>query len=227
MRRNRKTEKLSHYARGAERQPGRGGRKKTERLSLSASQPPRQYRLFKKRTKVMLYILLVIFTGLMMFSGYQAFINTSEVPRNRDAGRYGEILTEEEQKAWGTKEVQRGEAVFQLNLEIPVDVRSRRAEIRLVHPPYSDFICQVELTEEESGIVLYESEEMIPGTVIQYAILSETMAEGTYDAIARYTFTDGKGKVYGTYDVETVLEVKEGGSEDTIQNPYGDITETE
>ena len=193
---------------------------KTEALS------PKPYRLFKKRTKITLYILLPVFMGLMLFSGFQAFINTSEVPRNRDVARYGEILTEEEQKAWKTKEIQRGEAVFQLNLEIPVDAQTRRAEIRLVHPPYSDFICRVALTEVESGIVLYESEEMIPGSVIQYAVLSETMAEGSYDAIASYTFTDGKGKVYGTYEVETVLDVKEGGSKERIRSPYEDMTET-
>jgi len=193
---------------------------KTEALS------PKPYRLFKKRTKITLYILLPVFMGLMLFSGFQAFINTSEVPRNRDVSRYGEILTEEEQKAWKTKEIQRGEAVFQLNLEIPVDAQTRRAEIRLVHPPYSDFICRVALTEVESGIVLYESEEMIPGSVIQYAVLSETMAEGSYDAIASYTFTDGKGKVYGTYEVETVLDVKEGGSKERIRSPYEDMTET-
>jgi len=198
-------------------------KKRTERLSLSAPAIKKEYKLLKKRSKIFLYVLLVLFTALMLFSGYQAFINTSDVPRNRDVSRYQDILTEDEQAKWISKDIQTGEVVFQLNLKIPVDAETSRAEIRLVHPPYSDFICKVTLKDVESGIVLYESEEMIPGTLIQYITLSETMAIGEYDAVVSYTFMDGKDKVHGNYDVEVVLDVKEKGAEDSIINPYDDL----
>lgn len=202
-------------------------KRKTERLALYAPLTSKTYKLLKKRTKIILSILLLLFTGFMLFAGYQAFINTSDVPRNRDVTRYQDILTEEEQKEWKTKNIQKGEVVFQLNMEIPVDAKTGYADIRLVHPPYSDFVCRVVLTDLESGIVLYESEEMIPGTIIQYALLSESMAVGKYDAIVSYTFLDGKEKVHGTYDVEVVLDVKEEDEKDKIIDPYDDVRESE
>lgn len=199
-------------------------KKKKEKLPQAV---PAEYKLLKKRTKVLLQVLLVACTALMLFSGYQAFINTSDVPRNRDVTRYRDILTEAEQEDWTGKGIQKGEAVFQLNLEIPVDAAGSQADIRLVHPPYSDFICKVRLKDMESGIILYESGEMIPGTLLQYITLSETMAVGKYDAVAEYTFMDGKGKVHGTYDVKVVLDVKEEGVSERIHNPYEEFQESE
>lgn len=180
----------------------------------------KEYKLLKKKTKIVLYIFLVLLTGLMLFSGYQAFINTSDVPRNRDVTRYKDVLTEVEQAEWNSKKIQKGEAVFKLNLEIPVEQETSLAEIRLVHPPYSDFICQVRLQDTGSGITLYESEKMIPGTLIQYITLSETMAAGKYDAVVEYTFLDGKGKIHGNYDVAVVLDVSDEGTAGRITNPY-------
>jgi|GEM_PF-1120844 len=197
--------------------------KRTEKLSLSSPSIEKEYKLLKKPTKVILYILLVLLTGVMLFAGYQAFINTSDVPRNRDVSRYEDILTEDEQAEWTSKSIQTGEAIFQLNLKIPVDAQTGRAEIRLAHPPYSDFVCKVSLRDVESGILLYESEKIIPGTLIQYITLSETMAIGEYDAIVEYTFLDGKDKIHGTYDVEVVLDVKKQGVEESIVNPYDDL----
>jgi len=202
-------------------------RKNTESLSLSAPSLEKQYKLLNKPAKIILRLLLVLFTNLMVFAGYQAFINTSNVPRNRDTTRYQDILTEDEQAAWKSKDVQTGEVVFQLNLEIPVDSATSQAEIRLINPPYSDFICKVSLKEAESSIVLYESEEMIPGTVIQYVTLSEILAVGKYDCVARYSFLDDKGKVYGNYDVEVILKVNEGGSKGSVVNPYEVTAESE
>ena len=201
-------------------------KKRTERLSLYAPHVNSKVKLLKKRTKITLYILLVLCIGLMLFAGYQAFINTSDVPRNRDVTRYQDILTEDEQSDWKNKNIKKGEVIFQLNLEIPVAANTSRAEIRLVHPPYSDFVCRVLLRDVESGIVLYESEEMIPGTLIQYITLSETLAIGEYDAVVEYTFLDGKGKVHGSYDVEVVLNV-EAGDNGSMINPYEDLNESE
>lgn len=198
-----------------------------EKLPLRTSIQGKRHKLLKRRTKRILYVLLVLLTSLMLFAGYQAFINTSDVPRSRDITRYQDILTEEEQAAWKSRDVQKGEVIFQLNLEIPVNTETSQAEIRMINPPYSDFICRVLLLEEESGIVLYESEEMIPGTLIQYITLSETLAEGKYDAVVSYTFLDGKDKVYGTYDVEVTLDVNKGGTKGSIINPYEVPAESE
>jgi hypothetical protein len=197
--------------------------KETEGVPLSSAPIEKEYKLLKKRTKVILYVLLVLLTEVMLFAGYQAFINTSDVPRNRDISRYKDILTEDEQAEWKSRDIQTGEAVFQLNLKIPVDVQTSNAEIRLVHPPYSDFICKVSLRDVESDILLYESERMIPGTLIQYITLSETMAMGEYDAIVEYTFFDGKNKIHGTYDVEVELDVKEQGAEESVINHYHEL----
>ena len=221
-----KTERRSLYAPPADEQH-RPQKHKREKLSQSARHIKKEYKLLKKRTKIILYILFALLTGLMLFSGYQAFINTSDVPRNRDVSRYKDILTEAEQKEWSNKSIQTGEVVFQLNLEIPVDAETRQAEIRLVHPPYSDFVCRVLLRDVESGLVLYESEEMIPGTLIQYVTLSEAMAIGEYDAVVEYTFLDGKEKVHGTYEVEVVLVVAEEGKNGSVINPYDDLSESE
>jgi len=207
-------------------------KKKTERLATAFlrqqeelqrgqdKRQQRQSRLLKKRTTIILYILLMLSIGMMILCGYKAFINTSEVERNRDITRYQDILTEAEQADWVSKSVQVGEAVFQLNLVIPVDADTSRAEIRFIYPPYSDFICKVLIRDVESDLVIYESEEMIPGTLYQYITLSETLTIGKYDAIVEYTFMDGKGKVQGNYDVEVVLEVEEQGTGDSIVNPY-------
>lgn len=180
----------------------------------------KQTRLLKKRTVIILFALLMISTAVMLFSGYQAFINISTVERNRDTTRYEDILTEVEQSNWASKAVQTGEAVFQLNLSIPVMAETSRAEIRLVNPPYSDFICQVSIREEESSLVIYESEELIPGTLLQYASLTETLAIGEYNAIVVFTFIDGRGEIQGSYDVEVILEVEEQGNENHLINPY-------
>ncbi len=157
-----------------------------------------------KKTKVILtsFLILLVFTTL--FSGWKAF---REVPviKNTAYRQYEAVLSDAEMKEWETKEADKGETFVQLNTKIPV--QGVIANIRLINPPYNNYSCQFKLSYKETpGEYVYESKQIIPGTVVEYVKLNEAVSPGEHDAIVKYTFFNSKGEIQGSHSVNVVLE---------------------
>lgn len=153
-------------------------------------------------------VLVLLCAGVAVVSAMQVFGAAPTVPRSRDVAPYVGLLSEEEQMQWAQREVASGEAIMDINLRMPVE--NGRAHMRLVNPPYSDFVCEVTLhlktgADGAENEPLYHSERLNPGSAVEYAELAAPLAPGEHTAVAQYTFYDGTGSVKGQYEVEVVL----------------------
>ncbi|MDL2324377.1 hypothetical protein LJC61_04405 [Ruminococcaceae bacterium OttesenSCG-928-A16] len=176
------------------------------------AKPPQSfaYRLLYTVSLLLLLILCVL-AGLTAYK--QVFGKVADVPRNTDPAPYQTILTAEEQKDWQRKTPLKNQAVCQLNLRIPVQAATGNAQLRLINPPYSAFVCTLQLTlpgKNGQDTTLYQSEKMIPGSVTQHATLQDaaTLPKGETQAKATYVFYDGSGMQKGTYSIEVTLVVE-------------------
>ena len=169
----------------------------------------RRSRLSRVFSIVLTSGLAVVCLALIFYNGMLVLDKAPDVPRNTDATPYLQVLNKGELEEWAQTSVIPGQASLQMNLQIPVENGSN-AEIRLINPPYSDFVYEFVLALPQEGggeTTVYSLENIIPGTVVQYAELEQPLPAGEYNGIAHYRFFDGMGLEKGSYDVEVVLKV--------------------
>lgn len=135
----------------------------------------------------------------------RVFAGQGTLSHPADAAPYRDILTEQEQQAWANTPVKSGEAIIQMNQRIPVSTKENIAQMRLINPPYSAFVCSVTLTVKGEDSPLYTTERLQPGTVLNSVPLAQLPNQQETQAVALYTFYDVQGGVRGEYPLEVVL----------------------
>lgn len=114
------------------------------------------------------------------------------------------VLTEAEQEKWDSIEVQEGKLYIELNGRIEVD--GAKANIRLVNPIYSAYTIGIQLWEKQNeDNLLYESEKLMPGTVLETIRLSTPLNYDEYECIVNYIIYDDEGNEKTVYPVEVKL----------------------
>lgn len=120
---------------------------------------------------------------------------------------YASILTEEEQKEWKEKQKDSSRVFIQLNQKVEI-TDMQNVYLRLINPPYSVFTIQVRVYPEDAPEnILYESDRVAPGTVLEYVPFSGTLDGGSHPANVEYTVYDEDGNELGTHVVDITLEV--------------------
>lgn len=124
------------------------------------------------------------------------------------AGSVESTLTKEEQEQWSSQQADAEAVPIELNTRI--EVQGERAAIRLLNPVYSVYPIKVRILKEKDEQVLYESERLAPGTVLETVPLKgfEKEKEEETDAVVEYTIYEAE-EVKGSYQVPVKLIRKE------------------
>lgn len=110
------------------------------------------------------------------------------------------ILSEEEQEKWASHELNGENIYVELNSKIYLD--GNNAYIRLINPIYSAYYYSITIYpagEEEA--ILYQSEKIAPGTILEAVMLSKVPTQEQYPAVVKYLVYDENGSGLGTYSV--------------------------
>lgn len=122
---------------------------------------------------------------------------------------YETILNEEEKEEWKNRETDSSRLFVQLNQKLNVD-KNRNAYLRLINPPYSAFYIQIKIYEQDNPeTVLYQSDSLKPGTILEYAEFDSVPEPGQYGAEVEYTVYDKDGNKVGTHEVAVDMTVQE------------------
>lgn len=123
-------------------------------------------------------------------------------------GSYQGVLTSEEIEAWNNTKVQRGAVYLKLRTQVPVSQR-RVANIRVVNPPYCAYDYRFTISENDTEEILYESEGITPGTVVEQVSMNRQIEHGQTEATVTYTFyRHGEEEAVGTREVQVVLDTE-------------------
>lgn len=122
--------------------------------------------------------------------------------------KYRGLLDAQEMEAWKETKVQPGKAYIQLKTEIHVS-EGNMADIRLANPPYCIYDCQIEIAEKETEKLLYKSEKLSPGTMIETMALEERPDYGETDVTVTYFFyRHGKDRLIRSREIAAVLKTE-------------------
>lgn len=114
---------------------------------------------------------------------------------------YETILTEEEIEEWKNRETDNSRLFVQMNQKLRI-ASDKKVYIRLINPPYSAFGIQVKVyTQDDPETVLYQSDILEPGTILEYAEFGSSPEPGQYAAEVEYTVYDKDGNKIGTHEV--------------------------
>ena len=117
-------------------------------------------------------------------------------------------LTVEERENWESIEVQEGKFYVELNGRI--EVNNKKANIRLVNPIYSAYTISIQLWEkDDESNLLYESEKLRPGTILEMIRLSEPLTKEESTCIVKYIIYDEEGNEKATHPMDVKLIQKD------------------
>lgn len=118
------------------------------------------------------------------------------------------ILSEEEQEKWMSKELSGDNIYVELNSRIYLD--GTNAYIRLINPIYSAYYYSITIyPKDEEETILYQSEKIAPGTILEAVVLSKEPTGEQYPAVVKYLVYDEKGSGLGTYSVDVEFTTDE------------------
>lgn len=177
-------------------------KKKTFSIDFKKFAKPQQ----KKRilvTAVCLVLLIAVSVG-----AYNVF---HKKPEAVQATLPKDILTEAELKKWEEDPVDDTQVFFELNTLWTLGSEEDEVFIRLLNPPYSAFPIKVQIyLEDKPGEILYESELLEPGTIIEKVPLEPRPEKGEYAVIVKYSFYEAGStdKIFGMHEVSAELTVE-------------------
>jgi len=112
------------------------------------------------------------------------------------------VFTGAELEKWVDTEADEMVVPLQYNQEI--EVQNQRAFTRIVNPVYSTYPVGVKIISDDR-IILYRSEKLAPGTILEAVTLNRELAEEETDAAIEYTVYDREDNIIGTYTVKVKL----------------------
>lgn len=119
------------------------------------------------------------------------------------------VLSAKEQQKWNEiKTDTTGKKVY-IILNKEITVKGRNAGIRLINPIYSALDLQIKIVERgNEGNVLYQSERLAPGTILEEARLNQEIAAKNLKAVVIYTVYNVEKVNLGEHRVEVLLKNK-------------------
>jgi len=155
---------------------------------------------------LVLLVVVVLITALIIWkvNGTQSLDGSTE-----DTEIFNEsILSEEENEKWATTDLDGEKIYIVLNTKIYLD--GSRAYIRLINPIYSTYFYNITICPEgEEDTILYQSEKIAPGTILEAVTLTTEPTEEQYSAIVKYQVYDGEGNELGTHPVNVEFTSEE------------------
>lgn len=141
---------------------------------------------------------------------------TAEAPKSESAAATGaseqapSSLTTAEQKKWTEKQQDAEGEMIYVEMNDEVSVQGTTAYLRLMNPIYSTNYLQIRIyPKENKNKILYDSEMLAPGTILEAVRLSEEPTEQQTDIVVLYTVYDAQGVKLGTHPVTVVMSVQE------------------
>lgn len=122
---------------------------------------------------------------------------------------YESILNEKEIEEWKNRETDNSRLFIQMNQKLNINDEGK-AYLRLINPPYSAFNIQVKIyAQDNPEEVLYQSEVLEPGTILEYADFDSIPSPGQYEGGVEYTVYDKDGSIIGTHEVAVEITAQE------------------
>lgn len=118
------------------------------------------------------------------------------------------VLNEEEQEKWAETDLDEENIYVELNSKIYLD--GSKAYIRLINPIYSAYYYTITIYPEgEEDTLLYQSEKIAPGTILEAVALTAEPTEEQYSAIIKYDVYDAVGNELGSHPVSVEFTTDE------------------
>lgn len=156
---------------------------------------------WKRITGIMTFLLLVMIMILWRTVTYDQNRNGDLV---RETIAEVDFLVDGERQRWQTKIVDQELIPIELHQEI--EVYNQRAFTRIINPIYSTYTVKVKMIPKGSEKeILYESERLSPGTVLEAVQLTTELKAQETEIIIEYLIYDQEGEILGTYPVEARL----------------------
>ena len=157
------------------------GLEELEQLFLKEKEEKKKKKIVKidlKRAHVLVAIVGVVLLILLIIVTFSRPNEIKDIPG---------FLTEDEEKDWEKKKVDKTEVFIIVNTNL--EVRKNMVDLNLANPPYSAYPLQIKITDESGGTTYYESEILNPGKYLEKVELQNLPGEsGDYTAVIHYTF---------------------------------------
>lgn len=151
-------------------------------------------------------ILFLILAGIMAF---RVFMQPNLSPINENWKSYREYLSKAEQKEWDDKSRRIKDNYAQISQRITIDQKTGTALVHYVNPLYGANLSKLSLRlEEDEEIILYESEQISPGTVIETVKVQESLDVGKYNGHAYFEFYTDQKKLLSEHNVALEIVVQ-------------------
>lgn len=163
----------------------------------------------KKRNRRIVLGMALLFLILAAVMAFRVYMQPNLSPINKNWKSYLTYLSKNEQKEWKSRKQQIKDNFAQINQRIPVESTSGEATIHFVNPPYGANFSKLKLqVEEAEKIVLYESKQILPGTVIETITISRKLSKGKHSGRAYFKFYTDNGNLLSEHDVDVELMVE-------------------
>lgn len=138
-------------------------------------------------------------TGLS--NGTDSVNETGAGDREIDNGNQS-VLSDEEQQKWFSQEIDlEGKEVY-IELNSRIYLEDNKAYIRLINPIYSIYYYKISIYPREAeDTILYQSEMLAPGTILEAVVLQKELSESEYEAVVEYKIYDSEGNELGRHPV--------------------------
>lgn len=185
----------------------RKGRKKKKRPQFSSIEI---IGIIKHKRRFVVTVICLLLLIAIPVGAYSVFHKKESEPAQVTLPK--DILTEAELKKWEDDPVDDTQVFFELNTLWTLGKGEDEVFIRLLNPPYSAFPIKVQIyLEEKPGEILYESELLEPGSIVEKVKLDPRPEKGKHAVIVKYSFYE-KGstdKIFGMHEVSAELTVED------------------
>lgn len=118
------------------------------------------------------------------------------------------VLSEEEQEKWASTGLDEDNIYVELNSKIYLE--ESKAYLRLINPIYSTYYYSITIYPQgEEETILYQSEKIAPGTILEAVMLTAEPSEKQYAAVVKYYVYDGEGNELGSHPVNAEFTTEE------------------
>jgi sortase A len=163
--------------------------------------------IWEKIRLVLFILLLLMFISGIVYSVVSIIKKIDNMTHNRDYTTQPNVLTDAEKQDWKMTPVEKGKAYIDINSKIPVSMSDSGATLRLVNPPYSDFIVEVEFKLKENEKIVYKTKPLNPGTILNTVKLDTKLTKGIHKVEVIYYFYNSSMKLQTTHSEDVEFDV--------------------
>ncbi|MFV0361712.1 MAG: hypothetical protein ACK5LL_01290 [Suipraeoptans sp.] len=138
-------------------------------------------------------IILLLIAASVLF-GIKYYMRPTPAQINPEWEQYLNMLTNLERSKWENDVQEDNGAYIQINSLVMVSKETGSANLKLINPRYSACDLKITITTEDALNIIYESEVISPGTIIEdININTSVLSKKKENVTVNYVFFDGKG----------------------------------